>query len=380
MKNILIFGDAVSSKNGGSASFCELCIALQKKYSVLVSTNFGKFDRVLYKHKQYFKMKQFLTTTSMNIIDRRYLHVSFAKLVLNKFSSLIFGNVKFNNIDYVIDCVGLKKDVIKKLKSNGVKVFRMHNGSAESFMQFFGNAPKYSFEENLNFYKKSMQEYTGILFQSEEQLIEAKKIIGSSKYFFVPPSCDEVAINRILSLKNVKDKYNYNLVQVASIQPRKNQIKSVELVSALRSKGMRINLQLIGSIQDKEYYKQLLNVIQKNNAESYISILGFKPNYLNYIVNANALIIPSEAEGVSRSLREAFYAKTLVLARPISGMKLFIKHEQIIDFENIDLDKIHDMLQDEDKINIISNNARKFYDDNYSWSKYADRVSKIFSN
>lgn len=377
LKKILVFGDAISSKNGGSASFCELCLALGERYNLTIATKLGRFDGVIYNHINYKALRDRLRTIPEGYIDQRYRPYSFGIKIVGILSRLLFGQLKLANIDLVIDCLGLNSDVVKEFQRNGIRVYRMHNGSVAAFTEFFGRAQYYSKEENLNYYISAMSRYSGLLFQSQEQLIESQKVVRIGDYHCLPPSCNEAAIDKIAFVKTTRDESEIRIVQVGSIQPRKNQLRSIELVSSLRAAGLKVCLHLIGVIHDKDYYNFLLQVIGKNDAFDYVFFTGFRSDYLKFIVGANALIIPAEAEGISRALREAFYAKVLVLGRSISGMKSFIENGQIVDIENMELQQMVKLFLNRQERENICNAARSYYDEFYSWTNYAERVARI---
>ncbi|WP_037320140.1 glycosyltransferase family 4 protein [Salegentibacter sp. Hel_I_6] len=71
---------------------------------------------------------------------------------------------------------------------------------------------------------------------------------------------------------------------------------------------------------------QLIDKIQSNNLETYISFLGFIENASLLIPQLDFLLLSSKSEGVPNVIYEAFYHKTPVIATNVGGIPEIVTH------------------------------------------------------
>jgi glycosyltransferase involved in cell wall biosynthesis len=131
----------------------------------------------------------------------------------------------------------------------------------------------------------------------------------------------------LLSRKyGLPDKFIY---YPAHMIPMKNHLNLVKAMGQIKiSKGQEINLVLVGTIKDKQYYEKFLDVIRSYNLENQIRHLGFLAyeEVLTLYKLATALAMPSFFEGCGIPVLEAFRLGCPVVSSDASALP-----EQIAD-------------------------------------------------
>lgn len=374
LPKIIVIGDAISSKNGGSASFVELCLNLDAVSNLTVATRLGWLDRFYYGHPDYNRLRSNLNSFPMTTRDDKYRN---EKVTIRNINALIFPKLNKSEISknsLIIDCYGIDPKKFKSHYGEKIKIVRMHNGSIEAFSKFFGSAQNIGDEESLSRYKKIMDQYDGLIFQTDEQLNEVKNVIEKNiPMVTLTPTANENVLREIPTSKpNLKA---LRLAQIASIQPRKNQIQSIQYLKHLRKNGMDATLKLIGPIEDDDYFKILTNFAERNKLRQYISYEGFKKDYTRYYSETDIILIPSKAEGVSRTLREALFLKKPVIALEVEGTRSLIDNKIIMSFDDTLFNNSDNNLIQAKLTELVSNGFR-YYEEHFSQEKYQNRISR----
>ena len=60
------------------------------------------------------------------------------------------------------------------------------------------------------------------------------------------------------------------IVYIGSIKPQKNTLSTVELLQQLKDKGLNCELHLIGTVQDKSLFSELISILNKNQLQSHV--------------------------------------------------------------------------------------------------------------
>jgi len=116
-----------------------------------------------------------------------------------------------------------------------------------------------------------------------------------------PEAIDDLFIQNIL---NSGQKY---FIALAGIEPRKNWINLVYAWKELEDKGFECKLVLAGRIVSKEYYSELLKLINKLELKNIIWRLNLSESDKKTLIsNSVALLYPSLFEGFGFPILEAF--------------------------------------------------------------------------
>lgn len=115
-----------------------------------------------------------------------------------------------------------------------------------------------------------------------------------------------------------KSKTNKNakiIVNVARIDPAKNQLTLAKAVDSLNKQGYAVELAIIGSKADK----QIVNDIEALNSP-YVHLLDVRTNPRDYMRAADAFCLSSIYEGMPITLIECFSVGAIPLCTPVGGI------------------------------------------------------------
>lgn len=165
---------------------------------------------------------------------------------------------------------------------------------------------------------KEVDAFVPISIALEKELIEKSKI---------DPCRIRVVPNGISALgppdpENTTENFLTPAVAIiGDLQERKQQHLAVEAIGLLCSKGLKINLHLIGA-DINNYASRIRRVAYKNGVENLVHIHGQQPQekIANCILqNVSVVILPSLFEGVPTSIIEGMSLRKLVVTTPVGG-------------------------------------------------------------
>src|SRR5260370_37765412 len=96
----------------------------------------------------------------------------------------------------------------------------------------------------------------------------------------------------------------FNVVMVATIAPGKRQHEAIEAVHILRSKGLNIQLTLVGG-HNPAYSTHIRELIKKHDLCDAVHILGYSDRALSYLSEADVVLVCSSNEAFGRVTVEA---------------------------------------------------------------------------
>ncbi|EKO3528933.1 glycosyltransferase family 4 protein [Vibrio fluvialis] len=234
--------------------------------------------------------------------------------------------------------------------------------------------------DKLEEYKRYIQTYDFVLFQSQSQANELDSIIGRKISLLIRPSVsDKDIVNCLNYPKNVLDKKKLNITVVGSVQKRKGQDVLIEIAQLLDSYNTEYVINVIGNVLEYDFYENLINDIRNKKLEGKIVFYGFKKDYLNYMNDSDIILQVSKEEGVSRILREA-----MALGKPIVSFKLDGTADLLEDgidsllvnpgdIKGISL-KLQLLLNDKFMRDTLGIKAKQNFDKKYSYKIYSEQV------
>ena len=180
-------------------------------------------------------------------------------------------------------------------------------------------------------------------------------------------------------------------MNVGSILPRNAPHRSIEAFASIAADYPQSELHFVGGCYTKykKYISLLKNQVKKLALEKRIFFHGHRSDYLRFMLHANILIQSSEAEGVSRVLREAMFIKLPIVSFSISGTRDILenKKEALLapEKDSIELGRmLATVIADRDVVYKLTNAAHKKYLKNHSNKVYHDNVriefNKILNN
>lgn len=117
-------------------------------------------------------------------------------------------------------------------------------------------------------------------------------------------------------LENIKtNKQAKIIVNIARIQPQKNQLPLAKAIDNLNKQGYAVELAIIGSKADK----QIVNNIEALHSP-YVHLLDVRTNPRDYMRAADAFCLSSIYEGMPITLIECFSVGTIPLCTPVGGI------------------------------------------------------------
>ena len=118
---------------------------------------------------------------------------------------------------------------------------------------------------------------------------------------------------------------NIKLVNVARIQPQKNQLELVKAIDALNKSGNQkstIQLYIVGNDNTPQAEE-----IRKFNSP-YTTLLGPKNNPRDYVARADAFILSSLYEGLPLTLIECFATGKIPICTPVGGIVNLVRDNE----------------------------------------------------
>lgn len=143
-------------------------------------------------------------------------------------------------------------------------------------------------------------------------------------------------------LENIKtNKQAKIIVNIARIQPQKNQLPLAKAIDNLNKQGYAVELAIIGNKADK----QIVNNIEALNSP-YVHLLDVRTNPRDYMRAADAFCLSSIYEGMPITLIECFSVGTIPLCTPVGGIVNMIEDgENGLLANSSSQDDIEDMLK-----------------------------------
>lgn len=111
-----------------------------------------------------------------------------------------------------------------------------------------------------------------------------------------------------------------NILNVATIHPRKNQMMLLKGASQLLSKYPNIQISFAGSIGDKAYFDECQEFVSNNNLSKNVTFLGWQDNVSKLMRQNDFLVLCSNNEGIPYVIHEAMHLNLPVIATDVGGI------------------------------------------------------------
>ena len=131
----------------------------------------------------------------------------------------------------------------------------------------------------------------------------------------------------------------FKLVILGRIEAGKGQHFVVAAVKQLITKGIKVQLSMIGHIMDEAYFSQLNDEIKKDHLDHHIHYLGFHDNPTSILSCFDAVVLATKCETFGLVLPEAMRAGVTVVGSNCGGVPEIIEHEKtglLFETENAD--------------------------------------------
>jgi glycosyltransferase involved in cell wall biosynthesis len=107
------------------------------------------------------------------------------------------------------------------------------------------------------------------------------------------------------------------LVHVGGFTYEKNHTRLIEIFGAIHKKQPGASLHLVGS---GPLQTQIEDLVKQKGLDLQVRFYGFRNDAMQFIKNADVLLLPSIIEGLPGVILEAFYCKTPVVAYDVGGI------------------------------------------------------------
>ncbi|WP_405292916.1 glycosyltransferase [Algibacter sp. Ld11] len=128
-----------------------------------------------------------------------------------------------------------------------------------------------------------------------------------------------------------------NLCSVGRLTHQKGYIRLLKILAKLAAEKYNFHLYLVGDGEDRD---QLIKIIQTQNLQNHITLLGFKDNPHKYVKNCDLFICSSYQEGFSTAVTECVLLGTPVITTNCAGMEEILvngKYGKIVNNTDEDL-------------------------------------------
>ena len=153
--------------------------------------------------------------------------------------------------------------------------------------------------------------YNNIVFQAtnSKEILEVKEVIGKSANVVLLPNFTYRIPGRITSINKFPG--SLRLIYAARIHPIKNLDFIIRILFKIKG---NIELTIVGSIEDKDYWSRCHDLIQQLPFNIHVKIIGelSHQNVLLEIVNSHLMCLPSSGENFGHGIFES-----LALGRPV---------------------------------------------------------------
>jgi glycosyltransferase involved in cell wall biosynthesis len=127
----------------------------------------------------------------------------------------------------------------------------------------------------------------------------------------------EEAINNTSEVNVLPGASKPVLVHVGGFSFEKNHIRLIEIFEKIRTQQPGASLHLVGS---GPLQAQIEALVKQKGLEPHVHFYGFRNDAMQFMKNADVLLLPSIIEGLPGVILEAFYCKTPVVAYDVGGI------------------------------------------------------------
>ena len=148
--------------------------------------------------------------------------------------------------------------------------------------------------------------------------------------------------------------------------------------------GFNADFVFAGEIQDKEYYKECQDLVQKLGIGGNIKFIGHSDNMLDLYRRADIFVLSSQSEGVPLALLEAMSCGLPAVCTSVGGVPEILADTvtgflvQRGDVENMSA-KISTLLRDENLRKKMGSKARELVIENYTIGEMSRKILKIYN-
>lgn len=153
------------------------------------------------------------------------------------------------------------------------------------------------------------------LMQSYKEEIKKLNKVECLVFYNAMDVCDIEARSKEV-VQHYRD--NFNIVSVGRLSVEKAFDRLVSAVIMLKEKLENVHLTIVGEGDER---LRLEKIINDNNANSYISLIGFDSNPYKFIARADIYVCSSDYEGFNVAMSEAAILNIPIVSTDVSGAR-----------------------------------------------------------
>ncbi len=188
----------------------------------------------------------------------------------------------------------------------------------------------------------------------------------------------------------VKDnelKNRLNILYVGQISKRKGLIDLIQALGELKKKGITYTLSVAGDFSDNIYKKLISSAVKDYELDNQVKFYGWltQKQIVKIMEDSGIFVLPSNQESLPVSIIESMSSGRLVVATEVGGIPEIIRNDETgCLYKKNDVGQLVKILEDiyykPDKFELISRNARKYAEDNFSSLKVAKKTKNFYSD
>jgi len=189
-------------------------------------------------------------------------------------------------------------------------------------------------------------------------------------------------IEEITSTKPEKKDNKFKFLMMTLIHPSKGIEDAIEALAKLKDDNGNAKLVICGGVEDKQYKRQLDELVIKFGLSEFVSFAGFVENPIEKYKKADAVLVCSKNEAWGRVAAEA-----MILEKPVIGFngggtkEIITNNVNGLLYDNIDelATCMKTVMIDGELVKVIVATAKKYTLENFSSEKYTNNIFKIIS-
>ncbi len=231
----------------------------------------------------------------------------------------------------------------------------------------------------------ALRKFNNFIFISEylRNSLNNNKLLNEVKF-------QDVIFNPVNSnFFKVKDnelKNRLNIFYVGQISKRKGLIDLIKAIGELKKKGIVYNLNVAGDFSDSLYKEVILSGIKENGLGSQVNFYGWlsQNKIVGLMENNGIFVLPSNQESLPVSIIESMSGGRIVIATEVGGIPEIIRNgETGFLYKKNDIKQLVDILEalynNPSSYEIVSRNARKYAENNFSSLIVAKKTKDFYS-
>lgn len=180
---------------------------------------------------------------------------------------------------------------------------------------------------------------------------------------------------------NLNDKI---IVNVGTINKRKNQVATIISLSKLIQENSNIHLLFLGG-SDNEYQKELISLTKEHGLNNNIHFCGFRNDIPKILCGSDMLLHTAIEDPHPRSVLEAMGAGLPVVAFDVDGVSETIVDNEtgfLVPVGDVDLlqNRIHLIMSNSELKKTFGENGRKWVNKNFTSSQTANKILEVIDH